>query len=48
MHNEYRSMYIKLQRPPYMGTLGNWFVRFEIVHNFKLFGNAGVITLPWL
>jgi hypothetical protein len=30
----------------YMGTLGNWFSRIEIVHNIQLFGNAGVITLP--
>jgi hypothetical protein len=29
-----------------MGTLGYWFSRIEIVHNFKLFANAGVITLP--
>jgi hypothetical protein len=28
-----------------MGTLGNRFSRIEIVHNFQLFGNAGVITL---
>jgi hypothetical protein len=31
-----------------MGTSGNRFIRIEIVHNFQLFGNAGVITLPWL
>jgi hypothetical protein len=29
-----------------MVTLGDWFSRIEIVHNFKLFWNAGVITLP--
>jgi hypothetical protein len=29
-----------------MGTSGNWFSRIDIVHNFQLFGNAGVITLP--
>jgi hypothetical protein len=31
-----------------MGTSGDQFSRIEIVHNFKLFWNAEVITLPWL
>jgi hypothetical protein len=29
-----------------MGSLGNWFIRVEIVHNFQLFGNAGMILFP--
>jgi hypothetical protein len=29
-----------------MGTSGNQFSRIETVHNFQLFGNAGVITFP--
>jgi hypothetical protein len=29
-----------------MRTLGNWFIRIEIVLNFQLFGNAGVIKFP--
>ncbi len=43
-HNKYRSMYIEVQSPHsvYMGTLGNQFIRIEIVHNLQLFGNAGV------
>jgi hypothetical protein len=50
MHKKYRSTYIKVQRPHRItwGLPGKWFIKIEIFHNFQLFGNAGVITLPWL